>query len=116
MKPEDIFVVHPKIRFAGLAKRNGKILFLQMREGVTSLTPDSVDRTALEIHAQYMVETAEQEIRWSGPVEYIAITFEKYVELIIPLKETYVAITVEKEVPAESYGEICKAIRALDAI
>lgn len=114
MKPEDVFAVHPKIRFAGLAKRNGRVLFMQMRQGVVSFTPDSRDRTALEIHAQYMVETAEQEGRWSGRVEHIAITFEKYVELIIPLKETYVAITVEKEVPAESYGEICKAIRALD--
>jgi hypothetical protein len=113
-KPEDIFAIHPKIRFAGSAKRNGQVLFLQMREGVTSLTPDSLDRAALEIHAQYIVETVEQEGRWSGPVENVAITFEKYVELIIPLTETYVLITVEKEVPVESYGEICKAIRALD--
>jgi hypothetical protein len=116
MKPEDIFAIHPKIRFAGLARRSGKILFLQMRNGVTSLTPDSIDRITLEIQAQYMVETAEKEARWGGPVEHIAITFEKYVELIIPLKETYVMITVGKEVPAESYRDICKAIRALDAI
>jgi hypothetical protein len=115
MKPEDIFAIHPKIRFAGLARRNGQILFKQMREGVASLTPDSLDRTALEIHAQYIVETVELEGRWSGPVNHVAITFEKYIELIIPLKETYALITVEKEAPLESCEEICKAIRALDA-
>jgi hypothetical protein len=114
LRPEDVFAVHQKIRFAGLARRNGQVLFLQMREGVVSFTPDSRDRTALEIHTQYIVETAEQESRWAGPVEHIAITFEKYVELIIPLEETYLAITVEKDVPAESYSEICKAIRTLD--
>ncbi len=115
MKPEDIFAIHPKIRFAGLANRNGKVIFLQMREGVASLTPDSVDRTALEIHAQYMIETAELETRWSGPVGHVAIDFEKYVELVVPLKESYVAITLEKEVSAETYREICKSIRALDS-
>ncbi len=88
---------------------------MQMRKGVVSFTPESRDRTALEIHAQYMVETAEQECTWGGPVEYFAISFEKYVELIIPLKETYLVITVEKDVPAESYGGICSAIRTLDA-
>jgi len=114
LKPEDIFAVHPRIRFAGLANRNGQILFSKMREGIVSYTPDSIDRTALEDHGRYFIETAEQEVKWSGMLEHIAVSYEKYVVLIIPLEQRYVLITLEKDVPAESHTSICKAIRALD--
>jgi hypothetical protein len=114
LKPEDIFAVHPGIRFAGLANRDGQILFSKMREGVVSYTPGSVERTGLENHGRYFIETAEQEVKWSGKLEHIAVSYEKYVVLYIPLKQRYVLISLEKDVPAESYTSICKAIRALD--
>ena len=114
MRPEDIFAIHPGIRFAGLANRNGQILFSKMREGVVSYTPDSVERTGLEDHGRYFIETAEQEVKWGGTLEHIAVSYEKYVVLIIPLERSYVMISLEKDVPVESYASICKAIRALD--
>jgi hypothetical protein len=114
LRPEDVFAVHLGIRFAGLANRNGQVLFAQMREGTASYTPDSVDRTGLGDHGRYFIETAEQEVKWSGKLEHIAVSYEKYVVLIIPLKRRYVLISVEKEVPAESYTSICEAIRGLD--
>jgi hypothetical protein len=114
LKPEDIFAVHPGIRFAGLANRNGQVLFAEMREGIVSHTPESVDRTGLENHGRYFIETAEQEVKWSGSLEYIAVAYEKYVVVFIPLVEKYVLISLEKVVPAESYTNISKAIRALD--
>ena len=114
MKPEDIFAVHPGIRFAGLANRDGKILFSKMRERVVSHTPDSVERTGLEDHGRYFIETAEQEVKWSGKLEQIAVSYEKYVVAYVPLKQGYVLISLEKDVPAESYSSICKAIQALD--
>ena len=114
MKPEDLFAVHPGIRFAGLANRDGQILFSKMHEGVVSYTPDSVERTGLEDHGRYFIETAEQEVKWSGKLEQIAVSYEKYVVLYVPLKQGYVLISLEKDVPAESYTSICKAIRALD--
>ncbi len=114
LKPEDIFAVDPKIRFVGLANRNGQILFSKMREGIASYTPDSIDRTAVEDHGRYFIEKAEQEAEWSGMLEHIAVSYEKYVVLIIPLKQRYALITLEKDTPAESYASISKAIRALD--
>jgi hypothetical protein len=113
LKPEDVFAVHPGIRFAGLANRNGQILFSKMREGVVSYTPDSVERTGLEDHGRYFIETAEQEVKWSGTLEHIAVSYEKYVVLYVPLKQGYVLISLEKDVPPESYTSIRKAIRAL---
>jgi hypothetical protein len=114
LKPEDIFAVHPLIRFAGLANRNGQVLFAKMREGIVSSTPESVDRTGLENHGRYFIETAEQEVKWSGSLEYIVVAYEKYVIVFIPLVEKYVLISLEKSVPAEVYTNISKAIRALD--
>jgi len=114
LKPEDVFAIHPRIRFAGLANRNGQILFSKMRDGVVSYTPDSVERTGLEDHGRYFIETAEQEVKWSGMLEHIAVSYEKYVVLYVPLKQGYVLLSLEKDVPAESYTRICKAIRAVD--
>jgi hypothetical protein len=114
LKPEEIFAVHPRIRWAGLATRKGNVIFAQMRDGVASLTPHANDLNTLEIQMQYTVEAAEQESRWVGPLDHIAFSFEKYVEIIVPLRDSYVAITLEKDVPPDSYPKISKAIRQLE--
>ncbi len=114
MKPEEIFAVHPRIRWAGLATRKGAVIFAQMRKGVTSMTPVSNQLTDLEIRTQYIIESAELETKWVGALDHITFCFEKYVELIVPLKDGYVAINMEKDVPAESYPKISRAIRELE--
>jgi hypothetical protein len=58
--------------------------------------------------------TAEQDVKWSGMLEHIAVSYQKYVVLIVPLKQSYVLITLEKDAPPESCTIICEAIRALD--
>ena len=114
MKPDDVFAVHSGIRWAGLATRKGKVVFAQMREGVTSLTPNTNDLSTLEIRTQYILEAAELESKWSGTLDHITFCFEKYVEIIVPLKNSYVAITVERDVPPESYPKISNAIREME--
>jgi len=84
-----------------------------MREGVQSLTPYNNDLSTLEIRTQYIIEAAELECEWVGPLDHISFRFEKYVELIVPLSESYVAITLENDVTPESYPTITKAIREL---
>jgi hypothetical protein len=114
LKPEEVFAVHPKIRWAGLATRKGAVIFAQMRKGVTSMTPISNQLTDLEIRTQYIIESAELESRWVGALDHITFCFEKYIELIVPLKDSYVAVNLEKDVPAESYSKISRAIRELE--
>lgn len=114
MKSDDIFAIHPKIRWAGLATRDGRIVFQQMRPGVVSFTPEPNDRLTLEVRAQYIIETVEQESEWAGPVDHLAICFEKYVEILVPLKKAYAAITVEKDLSPEHYKDIAESIRALE--
>ena len=112
LKPEDVFAADPNIRWAGLATVKGEVIFCQMREGVESLTPEDDDRLLLELRAQYMTETTERVGRWAGPVEYIAVSYEKFIELIIMLKGKYLAITLEKNVPAQALPDIARIIRS----
>lgn len=114
MKPEEIFALHPKIRWAGLATNKGAVVFAQMRKGVTSFTPDTNKLADFEIRAQYIIESAELEGKWVGPLDHITFCFEKYVELIVPIKDGYVAINLEKDVPSEAYPRISKSIRELE--
>ena len=78
---------------------------------MTSMTPVSNQLTDLEVRTQYIIESAELESRWVGALDHITFCFEKYVELIVPLKEGYVAVNLEKDVPSESYPKIAKSIR-----
>jgi len=114
LEAEDIFAIDPGIRFVGLATRNGRVLFAKMREGTVSRTPESIDKTGLEDHGRYFIETAEQEVKWSGRLNHIAVTYEKYVVMFIPLADKYALISLEKSVPAKSYASISESIRALD--
>ncbi|HKM49909.1 MAG TPA: hypothetical protein VJZ75_01895 [Candidatus Bathyarchaeia archaeon] len=113
MKPEDIFAIHPEIRFAGLATRKGQVVFSKMRPGVVSYHPEPSRTVTVEIQGHYMIEMAEKKY-WAGALEHIAICFEKYVHLFIPLKNHIAEITVEKDLPPHSYGKICSAIQALE--
>ena len=97
-----------------MATRRGRVISAQMRDGVTSMTPNTNDLNTLEIRTQYVIEAAEQESRWAGALDFITFVFERYVEIIIPLKNRYAAITVEKEMPTQSYPEISRAIRELE--
>ncbi len=85
-----------------------------MRKGVTSFTPDTNKLADFEIRAQYIIESAELEGKWVGPLDHITFCFEKYVELIVPIKDGYVAINLEKDVPSEAYPRISKSIRELE--
>ena len=114
MQPEEVFAVHSGIRWAGLATRKGEVIFAEMRKGVTSVSPVSSKLTDLEIRMQYVIESAELESRWIGALDHVLFSFEKYNELVVPLKERYVVVNLEKDVPCEAYPRIAKAIRELE--
>lgn len=115
MTPEDIFTVNPNIRWVGLATSKGQVLFSQMRRGVKSLTPEEDDRAMLELRAQFLTEMTEPVTLWAGPVNYIAICYEKFCELIVILKDKYVELTLEKDTPATTFKEIAENIQAIKA-
>jgi hypothetical protein len=112
--PQQIFALHPSIRWAGLATSKGQVIFSKMRPGVKSLTPEEDDRVLLELRAQYITEICNQTTRWAGPTEYVAMSHEKFIELITVLEEQYVvAVTVEKDVDLNTAADIAKIIQKL---
>jgi hypothetical protein len=110
---DDVFALDTKIRWVGLATRKGQVIFAQMRPGVESITPESDDRLLLELRAQYITETCGQVNQWAGPTEYIAMSHEKFIELIIILKERYLVMTLEKSTPTEKFPALAKKAQEL---
>jgi len=61
---EQIFSVHPAIRWTGAITRKGTILFAENRPTVKSLTPNGEDRLFLELRPLYEYEMAECTLDW----------------------------------------------------
>lgn len=114
MTPEEIFAVDPRIRWIGLATSKGKAIFCQMKKDVKSLTPEEDDRAMLELRTQFLTEMCGPVTVWAGPVNYIALSYEKFTELVVTLKDKYVALTLERETPPDMFKRIAESIRALD--
>jgi len=108
---EDIFAINPKVRWVGMATSKGKVIFSQMRLGIESVTPTEDDRLLLELRAQYTTETSRQSSVWAGPVEYIAISYEKFLEVTIALIEKIVIVTLERNASLEDVRQIVERIR-----
>jgi hypothetical protein len=49
--------------------------------------------TYLEVRARYITETYQQGGRWVGPVEYVAVSCEKFIQLIMAVKGPYAIVT-----------------------
>jgi hypothetical protein len=109
--PEDIFAINPKVRWVGMATSKGKVIFNQMRPGIESVTPTEDDRLLLELRAQYITETSRQSSVWAGPVEYIAISYEKFLEVTITLIGKIVIVTLERNASLEDVRQIVERIR-----
>lgn len=115
LKPEVIFAINDRIRWAGLATSRGKVIFSKMREGLKSLTPNSDDLLLLELRSQYITEMTQQVSRWAGPASYVAVCFEKFTELTVILKDKYVVLTIEKDVEAQEFARIAESVRKLNS-
>lgn len=113
MTPEDIFAINPNIRWVGLASSKGNVLFCEMRRGVMSLTPEEDDRAMLELRARFLTEMTECVSQWAGSVNYIAIAYEKFIELIVTVNDGYAALTLEKDTAPAVFKEIARTIQAI---
>jgi len=110
---EDVFAIHPKIRWAGLTTEKGEVIFAKMRPGVKTFTPEEDDRFLLQFGALIMNGVTQRSGPWLGNWEYMAIGYEKTIQLIVKLKEKYLALTVENSVPCDEILRITKSAQAL---
>jgi hypothetical protein len=113
LRPEQVFAVHPKIRWVGMLAKNGQVLFSEMRPEVKSMGPEAEDRLMLELHARFHVEMSERRAKWIGPVEIGVVKHEKLVEVYLPLGENLVVVDMERDTPFNEITEIAQKITDL---
>ncbi len=110
---EDVFGIHPKIRWAGLASEKGEVIFAKMQSEVKSFTPEGDDRFLLQFGALIMNGVTQRSRPWLGDCEYIAISYPKAMQLIVKLRERYLALTVDRSVPCDEIMRIIKSAQTL---
>ena len=60
LRAEQVFAVHPKIRWVGIVAMKGTVLLSEMRPGVKSVTPEAEDKLMLELQAPFHAEMANR--------------------------------------------------------
>jgi hypothetical protein len=110
-KPDDVFRIHPGIRWAGLADDRGQVVFSQMRPGVESLSPVQTDRAFTQIGPLVLTEVCERLTRYAGPVGFILIDYGKVTMLVMKLADSYLALTVGKTEPLDTLLQIRNQIQ-----
>jgi len=93
---EEIFNLHPKIRWAGLATEQGEVIFTKMRLGVQSLSPESIDQSFMQLGPMLLTGVCERLAPWAGPLETVVSTYEKVVLVVRKLDKRYLALTIDR--------------------
>jgi len=112
---EEIFRLHPKIRWASFSTESGKIAFSQMRPGLTSYTTEEQDMAFMEFGPQLMTGIAERlsPTGGAGKVQSVIVNLEKDSVLLAPLRRGYLAISTERADAVEVFKEVEPMIRRL---
>jgi len=99
LTPDDVFRLHPKIRWAALSREAGIVEFSRMRPGVVSHTSDAEDRAFMEIGPLVMSGLAERLTPEgkAGKLECVIACFEKDYVLMAKVRDGYLAISVERD-------------------
>lgn len=116
LTPEDIFRLHPKIRWAALSIASGSVVFSEMRQGLTSHTPHSDDRAFMELGPLLMTSTAERlSGGTAGPLECVIACYENVCVLTAMGNGTQLALSVDKEHALTVFQEILPKLQKLAA-
>jgi len=110
ISPEDIFALHPKIRWVGLTTHQGQVVLAKMRPGVERATPENHDQRFLELGALILGGVAEGDAAFAGRVKWIAVDYEKYTELMVERDGKYLVLTFEPDKNLQTLREIITAL------
>jgi len=112
--PDDVFRVHPKIRWAAWVSEEGQVRFCQMRRGVASHSPEEEDLRFAEFNPLMLLGAGERMARWDGRVESVIVTYEKVLMYVHKFKDGILALTVDKENDGtDAILEIYKTFKAM---
>jgi hypothetical protein len=115
ISPDEVFRLHPKIRWAAFSTETGRIAFSQMRPGLSSYTSDKDDRAFMEFGPQLMTGIAERlsPTGGAGRVQSLVVNMEKDAVFLTQLRGGYLAISAERADAAQVFNEVEPMIRRL---
>lgn len=115
MTPDEVFRLHPKIRWTALARESGMVIFSEMRPGIESYTPNTEDRAFMETGPFFMTGIAERltpESR-AGKLDCIIACFEKDCVLMAKVQDGYLALSVDTADALPVFNELKPKIHKL---
>jgi hypothetical protein len=109
---EDIFQMHPQIRWAALASDNGELIFSAMRPGTEAYSPERDDQFLL-LGGLIMDGVAQRQSQWLGKFEFVFVAYENATQIVAHVQGGYVVLTVEPSVSTEEVMSIAKRLPEL---
>lgn len=112
LTPELIFNLHPKIRWAALSTDKGEVVFVRMRPGLESLSPENADQAFMQLSPMMLQGVCERLAPWAGPVEAIVTSYEKIVLVVRKVDKQFLALTINRE-DKEILRELMNSLHSL---
>lgn len=109
--PEDVFKLHTKIRWVGLASERGEIVFARQRDGLESLSPAETENSFMQMGPLLVTSICERMSPWVGAVGSMVVNYDKVTALIMHVKDGYLALTVDKQETPQSILEITNSLK-----
>lgn len=110
---EDVFRIHPKVRWAAFATRDGTVQFSKMRLGIKSLSPQTEDEGFMQLGPQMVLGIFERFSPYAGAVNTAYAEYEKYLMFITKTRGGFLAFTVDKNPESELPETIPKIIQSV---
>ena len=105
---DDIFRLHPKIRWAAYSTEQGNVVFCNMRPGVQSYTPNSDDRAFMELGVLMMCEMGDRlsASGAAGKLESVIVNFTHDSVMITDHGKGHLAFSADKADAMKVFEEV----------
>ncbi len=113
LKPEEIFRLDPRIRWAAFSSEEGQVLFSKMRIGVKSHTSDAEDESFMELGPLLMTSMAERltPSEKAGKLQSIVVNLDKDSVLLMKVENGYLAISADRADAVDVFLGVAPKIR-----
>lgn len=108
-----IFKIDPRIRYVGVVDSQYRMLESKMRDGVSSLTPEEVDRNFFSIYAPILTDTLRRLETFTGPVGMVSVRCEKALILFYPWRDHVVVLSLEPSAETPLLDKIADGLRRI---
>lgn len=79
-----------------MATEQGEVLFVKMRPGIPSLSPEDADRSFMQLGSMLLSGVCERLAPWVGPLETVVNTYANVAMIIAKFDKRFLAVTIDK--------------------